>query len=57
VVKNQDGSIRVTLFATSEHWLGRLLVRLGPDTKVVSPRKWQKLRESTSSSILARYTS
>jgi len=57
VEKNQDGSIRVTLFATSEHWLGRLLVRLGPDTKVVSPRKWQKLRESTSSSILARYTS
>lgn len=52
---NTDGTKRVTLFVTSEHWLGRLLVRLGPDAKVVSPAKWKNLGASTAKQILKRY--
>ena len=52
---NADGTKRVTLYVTSEHWLGRLLVRLGPDATVVSPRKWQGLGRDTAKAVLKRY--
>lgn len=55
VTKQGDGRSVVALYATSEHWMGRLLVRLSPDAKVLEPRRWRSLRRTTAQTILARY--
>jgi len=47
----------VTMAVTSEHWLGRLLLRAGTDAHVVEPAKWTDLAARTARSVLARYGS
>ncbi len=39
----------------SEQWLSRLLLRLGRDTAVVEPARWQMLAASTATDVLAAY--
>ncbi len=52
---NDDGTISVQLYATSEHWLGRLLIRLGNNTMVEQPERWRNLGQQTASAVLTRY--
>jgi len=49
------GRLRVRLPMTSERWLGRLLVQLGPDAEVVAPERWCDLGVRTAASVLAAY--
>ncbi|MFM7535623.1 MAG: helix-turn-helix transcriptional regulator [Acidimicrobiales bacterium] len=49
------GRLRVRLPVTSERWLGRLLVQLGPDAEVVAPERWCDLGVRTATSVLAAY--
>jgi proteasome accessory factor C len=50
-----DGSVRVVLPVRSERWLARLLLRLGPDARVVAPHDWAGLAAARASSVLALY--
>jgi proteasome accessory factor C len=53
--ESSDGRIVVTMAVTSEHWLGRLLLRAGTDAHVVEPAKWVDLAARTARSVLAKY--
>lgn len=53
--ESPDGRIVVRMAVTSEHWLGRLLLRAGNDAHVVEPGKWADLAARTARSVLARY--
>ena len=50
-----DGSMRVTLAVSSDHWLGRLLVRGGRSITLVSPARYSGLQADTAAAVLARY--
>lgn len=50
-----DGTITVRMAVTSEHWLGRLLLRAGTDATVLEPAKWTGLSAKTARGVLARY--
>lgn len=47
--------VRIELPVSSEHWLARLLVRLGPDARVVQPERWRSLGAQRAADVLARY--
>jgi proteasome accessory factor C len=47
----------VVLPVTSEHWLARLMVRLGPAAEVVEPEQWRDLGRTAAAAILGRYGS
>lgn len=51
------GVVEVVLAVTSEHWLARLMVRLGPAAEVIEPERWRDLRRSAVEAILQRYGS
>ena len=53
--ESKDGHVVVRMAVTSEHWLGRLLLRAGTDASVVEPAKWLTLGAQTARSVLARY--
>lgn len=50
-----DGRTRIEMVATSEHWLGRLLLRAGRSARVTAPAHLVDLGRSTASSVLDRY--
>jgi proteasome accessory factor C len=50
-----DGRIEVVLPVVDPQWLGRLLLRLGPDAEVASPSSWADLGARTAATVLARY--
>jgi predicted DNA-binding transcriptional regulator YafY len=50
-----DGSLRLTLAVSSDHWLGRLLIRGGRSITLVSPPRFAGLRAATARDVLARY--
>src|SRR5690606_14638127 len=50
-----DGWVTVRLPVTSERWLARLLVRLGPHAQVVEPAEWAGLGRRAAERVLARY--
>lgn len=54
--EGSDGRITVRMAVTSEHWLGRLLLRAGTDAAVVEPAKWVDLATRTARTVLARYS-
>jgi proteasome accessory factor C len=56
VAENADGSVDVTLIASSEHWLGRLLLRAGTGARVRNPGDWTDLQARTAAAVLARYS-
>lgn len=57
VEERVDGSTRITLIVTSEHWLGRLLLRAGDSVKVVGPPGAADLRERVARGVLELYRS
>jgi proteasome accessory factor C len=50
-----DGRVELELFVGGDAWLERLLLRLGPDARVVDPPEFQALAADAASRILARY--
>lgn len=54
--EQRDGSLVVNLGVSSEHWLGRLLVRGGAEIEVLDGDVSKELRATTARQILARYS-
>jgi proteasome accessory factor C len=50
-----DGRVELQLFVGGDAWLERLLLRLGPDARVVDPPEYQSLAADAASRILRRY--
>jgi proteasome accessory factor C len=55
VAPEPGGGVRVVLPVRSERWLARLLLRLGPDARVVAPDAWAGLAVDRARSVLALY--
>lgn len=53
--KNPDDSVDITMAVSSEHWLGRLLLRAGTDVSVVEPASMRDVGKRTASAVLRRY--
>jgi len=51
-----DGSIEVVLAVSEPAWLERLLLRLGPDARVVEPAAARRAGGDAARRVLARYT-
>jgi predicted DNA-binding transcriptional regulator YafY len=47
--------VRIELPVSGEHWLARLLVRLGPGATLVSPERWRGLGALRATAVLDRY--
>ena len=55
VDEHADGSFTARMVVSSEHWLGRLLLRAEGDVTVVGPDSLVDLQSRTAESVLARY--
>jgi proteasome accessory factor C len=55
VVDEADGWSRVRLAVTSERWLARLLLRLGPGAEVIEPPEAAATARAAATRVLARY--
>jgi proteasome accessory factor C len=55
VTEAADGSTVVELAVANERWLGRLLVRLGPDATLVEPAELHDLAAGAAAAMLERY--
>ncbi|MDQ1423498.1 MAG: proteasome accessory factor, partial [Acidimicrobiaceae bacterium] len=55
VDERPDGRVRVELPVTSERWLSRLLLRVGPDAVVVAPERWRTLAADTAGRLSRPY--
>jgi proteasome accessory factor C len=49
------GRVELELFVGGDAWLERLLLRLGPDARVVDPPEYQSLAADAASRVLRRY--
>lgn len=54
-IRRDDGTLRVTLAITERAFLERLLLRLGPEARVVEPVAWRALAADPARRILDRY--
>ena len=54
-IKNKDGSVDITMSVSSEHWLGRLLLRAGTNVRVLEPVELRDVAKRTASEVLKRY--
>lgn len=50
-----DGSLRISLVVTSEHWLGRLLLRAGSGVTIEQPSDLIHLQQQTAADVLRLY--
>jgi proteasome accessory factor C len=50
------GAFRIRLAVTGERWLERLLLRVGPEARVVSPESLAHVASTAATRLLARYT-
>lgn len=50
-----DGRVELEVFVGGDAWLERLLLRLGPDARVVRPEEYRGLRAEAAARILQRY--
>jgi proteasome accessory factor C len=50
-----DGTVELDIFVGGEAWLERLLLRLGPDARVVDPPEYRSLASDAARRILRRY--
>ena len=50
-----DGRIELEVFVGGNAWLERLLLRLGPEARVVDPPEYRTLSQDAAARILARY--
>lgn len=55
VAELDDGAIEVTLAVAGRPWLERLLLRVGPDARVVAPDEWKGMGAEAADRVLARY--
>jgi proteasome accessory factor C len=51
----KGGRLRVVLVVAARPWLERLLLRVGPEAKVIAPRAWKDLGAQAARRVLARY--
>ena len=54
-ITHAGASCTVVMPVTSEEWLRRLLLRVGPRAVVVAPSRWATLAADTASEVLERY--
>ena len=54
--EQRDGSLVVKLGVSSDHWLGRLLIRGGTGIEVLEGDVPTNLRATTASQVLSRYS-
>lgn len=54
-IKNSDGSVDITMAVSSEHWLGRLLLRAGTSVSVLEPVELRDVAKRSASEVLKRY--
>lgn len=54
-IKNKDGSVDITMAVSSEHWLGRLLLRAGTNVSVLEPAELRDVGKRTALEVLKRY--
>ncbi len=54
-IMNVDGSVDITMAVSSEHWLGRLLLRAGTNVSVLEPVELRDVSKRTASAVLKRY--
>lgn len=54
-IKNSDGSVDITMAVSSEHWLGRLLLRAGTNVSVLEPVELRNVGKRTAEAVLKRY--
>ncbi len=52
-----DGRVELEVFVGGEAWLQRLLLRLGPDARVVFPEEFRTLAAEAATRVLLRYRS
>ena len=50
-----DRRVEVEIFVGGDAWLERLLLRLGPDARVVDPPEYRRLAGDAATRILRRY--
>jgi proteasome accessory factor C len=55
VETDADGRLTVVLVVSERAWLERLLLRLGPDARVVAPEAWRDAARDAARRVLARY--
>ncbi|HUI48961.1 MAG TPA: WYL domain-containing protein [Acidimicrobiia bacterium] len=55
VTEHPDGSLAITLAVSERAWLERLLLRLGPEARVVAPADLAPLAAEAAQRILGRY--
>lgn len=55
VEERADGSLRVVLRVSSEVWLARLLLRVGPSARVIDPPELTRAGARAAARVLARY--
>jgi proteasome accessory factor C len=55
VRERSDGTLDVDLVVSEEAWLERLLLRLGPEAKVVAPKTREGSAAAAAARVLARY--
>ncbi len=55
VTERPDGSLEIVLAVSERAWLERLLLRLGPDARVVGPAEFEPLAADAAHRILERY--
>ena len=55
VTERPDGSLEIVLAVSERGWLERLLLRLGPDARVVAPEELAPLAAEAAARILLRY--
>ncbi len=55
VREHDDGSLEIVLAVSEQAWLERLLLRLGPDVRVVAPPELASVAAAVSQRILGRY--
>ncbi|MEO5974821.1 MAG: WYL domain-containing protein [Ilumatobacteraceae bacterium] len=54
-IKNSDGSVDITMAVSSEHWLGRLLLRAGTSVSVLEPVGLRDVAKRSAIEVLKRY--
>jgi proteasome accessory factor C len=52
-----EGRVEIEIFVGGDAWLERLLLRLGPDARVVDPPEYRQLAAAAATRILKRYRS
>lgn len=50
-----DDRVEVTMLVNGERWLSRLLLRLGPNARVVEPQEWGRVAPDAATRVLGVY--